>query len=629
MPRASWAAPGPRLYLACEELYALTGQQPSNGWDRWVARYEDAMARTRERIADSWRSAMGEESGRFAAWCLLGVRPDDATQWIKPFVQTGTLHLLSISGLHLSLLGGAFWVASKIALRGWQGSRWVGLAALTLYAISVGLVACVKRALGMALIAAAGPSWGRTQRVWNGVGWVAGLLPILEPDLPGTVSFQLSLFATCGMILGGTLATRLSARCDEEWGESRLRAALIALNGASVGATALTLPWSFHHFGDFYPLGILANMVAIPVMGFVLPCLALGGVCVMFGAGPSFPWVAAARGSGESFLELLEILARGSGWLSIRGHVSYETALCASVALVGIFWMAMRSPKWTIVPTLILAESMLLAFPKPQPPLRVTFLEVGQGDAIVIELAHATWLFDAGPPDKSPGRELVPTLLRHGVRRIDRLWLSHGDLDHWGQLKDLLESVIPVDTIVVAAPSQFSDRFWETIASPPERPEVVLAQAPWSRAYPESVNVRLHHPQGPVEDLARNDRSLVLELSVGSSNLLLVGDLEKEGEARVRARGGPPRALLAQAGHHGSSTSGSDPWYDEVDPAIAIASLGWDNKFAFPHPSLLEGLERRGIVLLRTDLDGAITLEWRDDSVKLSRARPRPVGDLP
>lgn len=624
MPRTSWAAPAPRLYLACDAMFALRDQPPSSsGLDRWMAAWEDRMARTRERIANSWQMAMGPESGTFAAWALLGVRPDDATRWLKPFIQTGTLHLLSISGLHLSLLGGAFWVASKIALRGWHGSRWVGLAALTLYAISVGLVACVKRALGMALIAAVGPSWGRSQRIWNGVGWVAALLPLFEPDLPGTVSFQLSLVATCGMILGGILATRVSKRFDEEWGESRLRSVTIALIGASFGATALTLPWSFHHFGDFYPLGILVNLIAIPVMGFVLPCLALAGVCVMLGADASFPWVAIARASGESFLDLLEILAHGSGWLSVRGHLPYEITLSSSVALGGIFWIASRSPRWTLWPALLFVESAFLAFPNPRLPLRVSFLEVGQGDAIVIELPGATWLFDAAPPDASPGRELVPTLLHRGVRRIDRLWLSHGDLDHWGQLTQLLESVIPVDTLVVASPSQFSDRFWTTLSSAPQRPTVIVTHAPWQRSLADSVRVRLHHPGEGVDDLERNDRSLVLELSVGRTNLLLVGDLEKEGEARLRERGGPPRALLAQAGHHGSSTSGSDPWYDEVEPVIAIASLGWDNKFEFPHQSLKDGLSKREITLLRTDLDGTVTVELGNGRVRLGRARPR------
>jgi competence protein ComEC len=225
----------------------------------------------------------------------------------------------------------------------------------------------------------------------------------------------------------------------------------------------------------------------------------------------------------------------------------------------------------------------------------------------------------------------VPQLVRLREGRLDRVWLTHGDSDHWGGLADLLASPVRVDTLVLPAGAQFPDEFWSALTQSGRRPAVIRQGAPWQRRLPGGLRVRLLHPftGAPASAAASgkrnpNDDSFVLlfeqELlpdrpgsfpTHPTFRLLLVGDLERAREAAVleSLHGAPIGPVsVAQLGHHGSRGAGSDEWWQATSPILAVISVGAGNTYGLPHPLTLQAARAHQARILRTDQSGMIRI---------------------
>ena len=368
--------PSGPVFVSVERAWSLgTEAEPAPGKSA-AAR----AARWRAGFGGRLTVALGSDAGILAARTFLGPDTPVPPGWDTPFRLTGTMHLLSISGFHFSLLGGVLLLAMRVLLRGSRSAKWPAIWLLGGYAWMVGAPAPVQRSWGGALLLAGGPSWGRAGRTLNALGMVAAFLPVLQPRFPAGPSFVLSFAATAGVILGGRAAAawldvakdalmaqggsrggphrtgegrqvpargspargrltirmptcRLSAR-----GLQRLRPLLLAL-GVSVGATLLTVPWSFHWFGLLYPLGVLANLIAIPAMAMVMAVQVPALVAVAAGAGAGSPFCAVGRLAGDSFLAILRAMAGVTGTWAWTGQLDRVTSL-AWMVVVGVTLLA-------------------------------------------------------------------------------------------------------------------------------------------------------------------------------------------------------------------------------------------------------------------------------------------------
>ena len=264
----------------------------------------------------------------------------------------------------------------------------------------------------------------------------------------------------------------------------------------------------------------------------------------------------------------------------------------------------------------------------PAPTLRVTFLDVGQGDAAVVETpGGGTMVVDAGRSfeDGDAGRQIVlPYLRSRGIDRVHALALTHADDDHSGGAKTLLQR-IRVDRVLIPSGAQAEPTLApiQQLANQRRIP-VVEVGAGQTLDFNDGCLAEVLNPLTPqrAESEKDNDRSLVLRIRRGATSLLLTGDVEESAEARMTRQIPDLAADVFKAPHHGSKTSTSARFLDRVRPQLAIISAGKRNNFGHPHPTVLHRLQSRGIRTLRTDLHGAITIESNGQTLRITTARP-------
>lgn len=548
------------------------------------------------------------------------------------FRRSGTVHVLSTSGIHVALLAGLagfFWKARTPRDR---RRRAVGLLlALVFFALMTGLRPAVLRAVVMTGAVLAAPIFDREADVWSGLALAALVLVAASPLNLLDPGFQLSFAAALALAMWWDERPREPLRGVKGWARAAVETSLVA--------SLATAPLALRYFGDTSLIGPLTNLLVVPLVG---PAMALG-----LAQGIAWPWAApvawlAAWPNRIVLGAMLAVthLAGGWRWASLESGTLSTTALLVFYAALGrLLWKRLHTPLWRAPvwrPAVAVAGvPLLLAWRAwgPAPPLRVTFLDVGQGDCALIQTPHGrNILVDAGgryedgtSRTSDTGETVVlPALRRAGVRRLDAVVLTHPHEDHAGGLPAIFRAV-PVRLWLDSGQPHAAPGYREALRLARDRHiPMRVARAGDRVEVEQDVAMDILAPLPPLlsgtpDDL--NNNSIVFRLTYGGVSFLFCGDAANAAEARLLDSGADLSATVLKAGHHGSATSSGAPLLSAVQPRMAVISCGRHNRYGHPAPSTVARLQSTCAAVYRTDADGGIVMTTRGDTVRVETSR--------
>lgn len=557
------------------------------------------LAALRERLRGRIRVALGDApaAGVIVALAMGDQRAIPPEQW-QVYTRTGVNHLMSISGLHVTMLSGlAFALANllwrrsarlTLALPAAKAAALIGFVIALAYALLAGFAVPAQRTVFMLAVVAAALWSGRITAAGPVLALALLAVLIIDPWAVKAPGFWLS-FGAVAVIMWVSVNRLRQPHWLVTWGRVQwaVTLALIPLLLAMFQQVSLVSP--------------LANTLAIPLVSFVVVPPALAGMLLPFDAPLHFAqWVMAGC------LQVLEWLSQ---WPEAAWQQHAPPAWTVIVALAGTVWLLLPRgfpgrwigalaflPMFLIVPTL-----------PPEGALRLTVLDVGQGLAVVAQTRNHALLFDTGPgfgPGADSGsRVIVPFLRAAGIRRLDTMVLSHDDADHTGGALSVLQA-LPVDTLLTSLP----DLDPLLLIGPEERR--CMAGQTWIW---DGVAFEMLYPDATtrgVEKLKDNERSCVLKITTAAGSVLIPADIERRGEqALLSAAAEKLKAEVLVAPHQGSRTSSSSAFVAAVAPRLVIFPVGYRNPFRHPHPEVVTRYAELGSVAVRTDQGGAISVD--------------------
>lgn len=607
----------------------------------------------RRRLRSTLQRENPGASGSFLLALLINDRRLLGKKWEEHFRNGGVSHILAISGLHVAMVSLLFLSLFRLvaALPFFAQSilflRLYPLAAVFpvwLYVAAASFPVAAVRAGIMATLFLAGFSLWRRPDPVSALALAAILILSLSPLSLYTASFQLSFAAVLFLLL-----------FFPRWRQLRWQWALPPpvvwlIDSLAVTAIAVlgTLPLLFLHFHQFSAAGFLANLVVLPLVGFfVMPMGMLGWVLTgLLGLEVPLLWKGAGFFSGWVLESVQWISARAEigifhGAFSFWQVVFYYSAL--GLLLIqrpftrGPFaWGPFaRGPfaRGLAIVLILMAWMAGGGTMRGSGKLKITFIDVGQGDCAVIRLPNGkVWVVDGGGirgSDWDVGRFVVaPYLWEEGIRRVDALFLSHPHHDHYKGLGFLAGHFHPKILFVNGDEAPESEKGeWDRFLS--RAAESKMAVQGVSRLTPplEEGEVRMEFlapgPEGPYGHFNTNDNSAVFKLRYKNFTALLPGDLMEAGESALLESRPDLKSTLLKVGHHGSETSTTEKFLEAVDPQYAVIPVGAYNSYGMPSPEVLERLRKKGVVFFRTDTQGAVTFETDGHSVAVKTFVPR------
>ena len=616
-----------------------------------------ALEALRTTSADGLALVLPEPEAGLAAGILIGLRERVDRDLASAFTTAGVSHIVAISGWNIAIVGA---VVAALTRR-WPRRRRSGatvLAIVTYTAFAGGSPSVVRAAL-MAGVALLARESGRAGSAATALGWAVVILLVVDPRLIDDPGFQLSALATAGLI---AWATPLTNRLERLTG-GRLPGWTVEGLGVSLAAQAATLPVVLLDFGRLALVAPAVNLLVVPL---VPPAMAAGAIAL--GAG----WLALAG--------LPAVLARLLGlpaWVLLTAIVRVVDAAAtlpfASVTLdpplatlaAGMAWALIaavvaarrrlpgraagpqpgparrlgrsnRARRWTStrLAAVALAAALfgltLAAANRPDERARLTVLDVGQGDAILVEGGRGGRLLVDGGPD--PGRLIVAldARLPPWDRRLDLVVLSHPHEDHVAGLALLLERyrVGRLFEPGMRGPGPGYEAFRARLTASGRQVDRLATGDHFTL---DQIDVRVLWPdRGTVPDQPTdagtgiNNVSIVLLGEVGGRRFLLTGDIEQGVDPVLVARG-LPRVELLKVAHHGSRTATTSAFLDAVRPSTAIISVGTGNPYGHPSPATIRRLEAHRARVWRTDRDGSVEVAFGPDEISVTPEHaPRP-----
>jgi competence protein ComEC len=594
----------------------------------WFAR---GLLMMRRRAQSTIAAILPEPQGALLTGILLGVESGIPDDLVRAFEESGTMHIVAISGFNIALLAGA---VMRVVRRNLDRRKavWATLAGIGLYAVFVGAPAPVVRAALMAILCLWARELGR--RAYGPASLAAAAIGMTawNPHLIWDTGFQLSYLATAGLVIFAEPLRKCSERFLPVGAGSKRAPEMVASVADSLTSTLAavlaTAPVLLGAFGSLSAAVLISNVMILPAQPYVM---SLGALVTAAGI--------LARPLGQAVgwtvwpfltytIEVARLTANVPAFSVVQVQGWMVTAYYA--VLIGFAYFLMqprdvRLASWHRIRDAVfsrldrsraLAVCVLLAVlglvawrALPDGQLHVVFLDVGEGDAIFIQTPSGRQiLIDGGPS----GRDLLARLgaqMPFWDRTLDVVVLTHPDLDHVTGLIPVLER-FRVGRIIhrEMEPTTSGYRAWLELVEV-EGAQVLKAERGLELHLDEGLSAEVVHPgdellKGTGAD--GNNNSVVARLTYGSVRILLSGDIEAPAEAMLVTNGSRLKSTLLKVPHHGGCSSTTQAFLEAVDPDVAVISVGKDNTFGHPCPDVL--LRLAGIPVYRTDRDGTVEI---------------------
>ncbi|UOQ93798.1 DNA internalization-related competence protein ComEC/Rec2 [Halobacillus shinanisalinarum] len=595
-----------RHYLNNQQIFwEMTLQSP----DQFTCKGQSLLHKAykaRSTIIDKVKKAMDPQAFAWASALVFGdtqFLSEERIGWFRDFSLS---HILAISGLHVGLfLSGVFLLLFRSGFMTMEQARGFILFILPAYSFLSGAAPSVLRAVFMAVFLLLVLQLKIKAAVTDVLALVAFLLLLISPSYFYNLGFQFSFIVTFSLLLSYPLLKHKNV-----WVVS----AIISFISQTV-----ILPLQLHYFYQMNPLSLAANVLLVPYFSFIIIPLLFLLVCLsLFFPSLTLPLSGFAISLHEQFLNWLMVISRPFNIQWVVGELPLEWIL-----LYFIFFCFMMS-KWVqnrlrvaflfgVSTVVILASFSVKPYLSEQGT--VTMLDIGQGDSFVIELPHrkGVLLIDAAGPPIFSGDEnriadhiIAPFLKSRGIKQIDALIISHMDSDHSGSV-DRLVDLFHVEEIYVSPYHTIEQKNVKRV----EQGDVLKMGG---------YNFEVLHPRN--DEKETNENSVVIHTQLGGRTWLFTGDVSTQIEEKLFNHYPSLSADVLKVGHHGSHTSTSEAWLRDLNPSVALVSAGVDNRYGHPHGEVIERLLQKDVLVLRTDIHGAVQYHFAKQSGTFSTFLP-------
>ncbi|MBI4286626.1 MAG: DNA internalization-related competence protein ComEC/Rec2 [Chloroflexi bacterium] len=606
----------------------------------------------RERLSGTLAEVLPEPQASLAQGILLGMRGNIPQEVRDDFARSGTTHILVISGHNLTIVTGIL-----LSLGVWLLGRrrflhvWPALAIIWLYTLLTGASPPVVRSAIMASLFLLAEVAGRQKSAGISLVFAAAVMVGISPPVLWDASFQLTVLAMAGLIyvappLQSAGKRLIQARLGEAGPASAAAGFAVDSFAVTLGTLIAVWPVIAYYFGFVSLVAPVATVLVLPVLPAII---VTGGIAVGTGLfflplGQVVAWLAwlflsymllVVKEAAALPLAYIRVDEFNPVWLwpyyivlvaaywAIRKGVTFSNmssrvtqSLKSGLAKSGDF-IALVPRKWVMPPLVVLAViAVLTAANMPDGRLRVSFLDIGQGDAILVQQGSRQVLVDGGPSPQAINLQLGK-VMPFWDRTIELVILTHPHSDH---LAGLLEVLRRYRVQQVLYPDLVADspeyREWRRLIEA-EGASVAVAQAGQQISLGE-VSLAVLNPQsrllqGTESDI--DDNGVVLRLSKGKVSFLLTADITAAAELELLANRADVASTVLKVGHHGSETSTSQVFLNVVRPQIAVISAGKDNPYGHPHQDVLGRLQQDEVNIYRTDAQG--TIKFTTDGERL------------
>lgn len=536
------------------------------------------------------------------------------------FSHLGLTHILAISGQHITLL-----VMGLLALfRFFRVTREKAyiytMFILPLYVCMTGGSPSAVRSLIMGELVLLALRFRLYRNSWNILAFAFLLMALVDPYYIHDIGFQLSFLVTFGLLVFvPPLMKMIPIRKTE----------LNALFAVTLSATLISFPLTIYYFHLFSLFSPITNIICVPLFEFVVAPLATASLFLGI-ITPEAGWIFSSMANYT-----LKFIVYG---LNCLDNLEFSRLIFSSPPILWIFGYIFglilfffliyskvdsRRYSWAILSGFVVFTTLMLSLQQANAPtVRITILDVGQGDCIVVETPGNVTVIDcAGPaimgseeewqkrrnPFNPSKNVLIPYLYFRGIHKIDALILTHWDYDHVGGVSYLIQH-FPVGRVVMNGEpeSSASNREIQRIMNEKKIPQEIAGKnEAWNNGI---IHWQVLNPTQGNKTSNTNDQSLVLLLEVNGHRFLFTGDLEESGE-KTLLQGEPfwPVDVL-KVGHHGSNSSTSAQWVQALQPRLSVISVGKRNRYGHPNLEVIQLLQKNGGKVERTDQSGAITI---------------------